>query len=79
MFRPLKAFLIELALGWVGHKTSMTLDPKFKLPKIKYKGEEVSYCLYSMVGESDVQSRNHTHTITYFKLILNHFVVSQKV
>ena len=41
MFRPLKAFLIELALGWVGHKTSMALDPKFKLPKMKYKGEEV--------------------------------------
>lgn len=41
IFRPLKAFLIELALGWVGHKTGMTLDPKFKLPKMKYKGDEV--------------------------------------
>lgn len=40
-FRPLKAFLIELAIGWVGHKTQMELDAKYKLPKMKYKGDEV--------------------------------------
>ena len=39
--RALKAFLIELALGWVGQKHKMQLDPKFKLPKMKYKGETV--------------------------------------
>ena len=41
VFRPLKAFLIELALGWVAHKAKMELDPKFKLPKMKYKGDQV--------------------------------------
>jgi len=41
VYRPLKAFLIELALNWIGHKTGSSLDPKFKLPKMKYKGEEV--------------------------------------
>ena len=40
-FRPLKAFLIELAIGWVAHKTQLELDPKFKLPRMKYKGDEV--------------------------------------
>lgn len=39
--RPLKAFLIELALGWVGNKHKMELNPKFKLPKMTYKGEQV--------------------------------------
>lgn len=37
-YRPLKAFLVELALGWVGSKHSLTLDPRFKLPRMAYKG-----------------------------------------
>lgn len=39
--RPLKAFLIELALEWAGSKHKMQLNPKFKLPKMTYKGAEV--------------------------------------
>lgn len=39
---PLKAFLVELALQWVGQKHSLELDPRFKLPKMRYKGAEVS-------------------------------------
>ncbi|KAF8055399.1 pih1d1 [Scenedesmus sp. PABB004] len=39
--RPLKAFLIELALGWVGSKHGLRLDPRFKLPKMAYKGAAV--------------------------------------
>lgn len=39
--RPLKAFLVELALEWVGSKHKMQLDPRFKLPKMAYKGSEV--------------------------------------
>ncbi len=41
-FRPLKQFLIELAIGWVSHKASMDLDVKYKLPKMRYKGDVVS-------------------------------------
>ncbi|GAX75054.1 hypothetical protein CEUSTIGMA_g2498.t1 [Chlamydomonas eustigma] len=41
VFRPLKSFLIELSIGWVSHKTGKTLDPKYKLPKMKYKGDEI--------------------------------------
>ncbi|KAF5828217.1 pre-RNA processing PIH1/Nop17-domain-containing protein [Dunaliella salina] len=39
--RPLKSFLIELAVSWVSHKHKMELDMKFKLPKMRYKGEVV--------------------------------------
>jgi PIH1 N-terminal domain len=39
--RPLKAFLIELALDWVGRKHGLQLDPKFRLPKMAYKGAQV--------------------------------------
>uniref|UniRef100_A0A7S3QZ36 PIH1 N-terminal domain-containing protein n=1 Tax=Dunaliella tertiolecta TaxID=3047 RepID=A0A7S3QZ36_DUNTE len=39
--RPLKSFLIELAINWVSHKHKMELDMKFKLPKMRYKGEVV--------------------------------------
>jgi len=41
VYRQLKVFLIELALSWVGHKHKMELDRKFKLPKMKYKGETI--------------------------------------
>jgi hypothetical protein len=40
-YRPLKVFLIELALNWVGQKYGTPLDPKFKLPKMRYKGGQV--------------------------------------
>jgi hypothetical protein len=36
--RPLKAFVIDLALGQVGEKHKLALDAKFKLPKMAYKG-----------------------------------------
>lgn len=39
--RPLKAFLIELALQWAGSKHQLKLDQKFKLPKMTYKGLDV--------------------------------------
>lgn len=39
--RPLKAFLIELALDWVSNKHNMQLSQKFKLPKMTYKGAVV--------------------------------------
>jgi hypothetical protein len=40
-YRPLKVFLIELALGWVGQKYGSPLDPRFRLPKMRYKGGAV--------------------------------------
>ncbi|KAI8476272.1 MAG: pre-RNA processing PIH1/Nop17-domain-containing protein [Monoraphidium minutum] len=36
--RPLKAFLIDLVLSQVGSKHGLQLDPKYKLPKMGYKG-----------------------------------------
>eukprot|EP00873_Tetraselmis_striata_P015838 jgi/Tetstr1/436102/TSEL_024950.t1 len=40
--RQLKNFIIELALGWVQHKHKLVLDPKYKLPRMRYKGEHVA-------------------------------------
>jgi hypothetical protein len=39
--RSLKYFIINVAMEWVRHKFGPVLDPKFKLPKMKYKGEAV--------------------------------------
>ena len=39
--RRLKIFLVELALGWIQQKHGLILDPKYKLPRLKYKGAEV--------------------------------------
>ncbi|KAK9824576.1 hypothetical protein WJX72_011454 [[Myrmecia] bisecta] len=38
-FRKLKVFLIELALGWVSQKAGLNLDPQYKLPRMRYKGD----------------------------------------
>lgn len=40
-FRPMKVFVIECAMGWIQHKCKVQLDPKFKLPKLKYKGDVI--------------------------------------
>ncbi|GFR50651.1 hypothetical protein Agub_g12900 [Astrephomene gubernaculifera] len=40
--RKLKALLIEVATGWVGSKLGAELDPRYKLPKMRYKGEVVA-------------------------------------
>lgn len=39
--RPLKAFVNELCVDYVGQKHKMQLDQKYKLPKMSYKGTEV--------------------------------------
>lgn len=39
--RKLKYFIIDLALNWVDHRHGMQLDRKFKLPKMRYKGDRV--------------------------------------
>lgn len=36
--RPLKLFLVELALGWAGQKGGAALDRHYKLPRMRYKG-----------------------------------------
>jgi hypothetical protein len=40
-FRPMKVFVIECAMGWIQHKCKVQLDQKFKLPKLKYKGDMI--------------------------------------
>ncbi|KAK9867901.1 hypothetical protein WJX84_010342 [Apatococcus fuscideae] len=40
-FRPLKAFLVELAKEWVTQKTGRQLQAQYKLPKMRYKGSEI--------------------------------------
>jgi hypothetical protein len=37
--RRLKSFLVELCMGWISHKHTVRLDPKYKLPRSNYKGE----------------------------------------
>ncbi|QDZ25799.1 PIH1 domain-containing protein [Chloropicon primus] len=39
--KSLKVFLIELALGWIQEKHHLILDEKYKLPRMKYKGQDV--------------------------------------
>ncbi len=39
--RRLQVFLVELAMGWTSSKHDLILDPKFKLPRLKYKGDQV--------------------------------------
>ncbi len=37
-----QALLIEVATGWVANKLGGELDPRYKLPKMRYKGEVVA-------------------------------------
>lgn len=39
--RPLKTFLITTTLQWVSHKTKSELSEKYKLPKMRYKGDVI--------------------------------------
>ncbi|MEW5304572.1 MAG: hypothetical protein WDW36_007174 [Sanguina aurantia] len=39
--RPLKSFLIITTLQWVSHKTKSELSEKYKLPKMRYKGDVI--------------------------------------
>ena len=41
LHRPLKLFLIELAMAWATRKHTVALDPTYKLPKMRYKGSTV--------------------------------------
>ena len=38
--RPLKVYLINMAMGWVQQKKEIELDPKYKLPKMRYKSHD---------------------------------------
>lgn len=40
--RHLKNFLISFALAWIQQQKKITLDAKYKLPKMHYKGERIS-------------------------------------
>jgi hypothetical protein len=37
-----QALLIEISLGWVGNKLGGALDGRYKLPRMRYKGEVVA-------------------------------------
>ena len=39
--RPFKAFVNELTVDYVSQKHTLGLDPKYKLPKMPYKGTEI--------------------------------------
>lgn len=40
--RHLKTFLISFALAWIQQQKKITLDAKYKLPKMHYKGDRIS-------------------------------------
>ena len=39
--RAMKVFVIETVIGWINHKHSLGLDQRYKLPKLRYKGDTV--------------------------------------
>lgn len=39
--RSMKVFVIETIIGWINHKHQLGIDSRFKLPKLRYKGETV--------------------------------------
>lgn len=39
--RALKVFIIEMAISWIQSKYKMNLDQRFKLPKLRYKGDTI--------------------------------------
>ncbi|GAB4815474.1 hypothetical protein N2152v2_002520 [Parachlorella kessleri] len=38
-YRPLKYFIVQLVMGWAQQKNGLQLDPQYKLPKMRYKGD----------------------------------------
>lgn len=40
--RHLKVFLISFALAWIQQQKKITLDAKYKLPKMHYKGDHIT-------------------------------------
>ena len=51
--RPLKVFLVELALGWAGEAHGLQLHGDWKLPKMRYKGSPTPQKL-SLVRQQQV-------------------------
>lgn len=44
--RAMKVFVVEAALAWIDQKHQLGLDKRFKLPKLKYKGDTVQpHCI----------------------------------
>ena len=41
-YRHLKVFLITFAISWIQQQKKITLNPKYKLPKMHYKGERIT-------------------------------------
>lgn len=39
--RAMKVFAIETVIGWINHKHGTGLDQRYKLPKLRYKGDTV--------------------------------------
>ncbi|WIA38069.1 hypothetical protein OEZ86_001438 [Tetradesmus obliquus] len=52
--RPLKALVVELALQQVSSKQKLELDPKFKLPKMAYKGAALPFAASSAGAEAQL-------------------------
>ena len=42
VYRQLKVFIINLSMGWIQKQKNVTLNPKYKLPKMPYKGTSVT-------------------------------------
>ncbi|KAA6428743.1 MAG: hypothetical protein FRX49_01618 [Trebouxia sp. A1-2] len=51
-FRQFKVFIISLSMGWIQQQKKTTLDPKYKLPKMPYKGEHITKQIMRMKKKS---------------------------
>ncbi|DBB11318.1 TPA: hypothetical protein ACH3X3_006746 [Trebouxia sp. C0006] len=51
-FRQFKVFIISLSMGWIQQQKKTTLDPKYKLPKMPYKGDRITKQIMRMKKKS---------------------------
>ena len=45
-------FIISLSMGWIQQQKKTTLDPKYKLPKMPYKGDRITKQIMRMKKKS---------------------------
>lgn len=79
--RALKAFVNELTVGYVSEKHKLQLDPKYKLPKMNYKGTEIRsqrVKLDPKVLVSDVTSTKDNDDEPSFPLVPSKAVAAAK-
>ncbi len=70
--RPLKLFLIELAMAWAGQKHAVALDPAYKLPRLRYKGGAVQpqHLRLDRGPVSTIEYEDYYHDFSLYIMVL---------